>query len=186
MDKLTKKGSVRLEENGSSQGYKLKRQKFLVHYLKTGNARASALAAGYSPRCASSEAQRILFDPWVQEQLSHYYESQRLTVEFALLRLGEQVRAEYSRFIREDGTVDIKGLKDAGLDHLIRSVDIRPDGTVRVEFYDAQKAMDMFFRIEERMHRSQISIALRHGSPPPEQEPQIVIYLPDNMRDSEQ
>jgi hypothetical protein len=181
-EEYTKSGLVRKEENAMSQAYKLKRDKFFRNYVRTANARASAIAAGCPPASAHAQAQRLLWDPWVQEQLVAYYAAQRLSVESAAIRLSEQVRADYAPYINEDGSVDIRGLREAGLDHLIKSVDIRNDGSVKVEFYDAQKAMELYMKLEGRIQQASVGISFRKGAPGDEAQ-QIVVYLPENGRD---
>lgn len=178
----TKRGDVRREENSVSQAYKVKREKFFRSYVRTANGRASAIAAGAPPSTAHVEARRLLWDPWVQEQLVAYYAAQRLSVESAAIRLSEQVRADYAAFIEEDGSVDIRGLREAGLDHLIRSVDVRNDGSVKVEFYDAQKAMELYMKLEGKIQQASVGISFRKGTPGDEAQ-QIVVYLPENGRD---
>lgn len=182
-EEYTKKGDVRKEENSMSISYKLRREKFFRHYVRTANARASAIAAGCPVPSAHVAAQKLLWDPWIQEQLVAFYSAQRLSVEAAAIRLSEQVRADYAAYIRDDGTVDINGLRDAGLDHLIKAVDIRNDGSVRVEFYDAQRAMELFLKLENRIQQAAVGISFRRGTPGDEPQ-QIVVYLPDNGRDS--
>ena len=48
-------------------GLNPKQKKFVVEYLNIGNGREAAIAAGYSPKSAESQASRLLKMPEVQE-----------------------------------------------------------------------------------------------------------------------
>lgn len=120
---------------------------FIDHYLNVGSetylhATKSAIAAGYSEKTARAQGSRLLTNVDIMLLVNEHYKNSHLKTEEALKLLGEQSRSEYHRYINDDGEIDLKGLKKAGLGHLIRGVKKTPQGN-QVEFYDGQKALAM-------------------------------------------
>lgn len=123
-----------------------KRLAFIDEYLVRWNATEAAIAAGFSEKTAYSAGQRLLKDVEVSAVIAERVTERKMTADEALIRLREQAQALHTQFIRNDGTVDIKGLKEAGLGHLIKGTKQTRYGVV-VEFYDAQAALDKLLRV---------------------------------------
>lgn len=111
---------------------------WLEVYLNTWNATEAARQAGYAhPRQMGS---RLLADPDVMKEVQERIAEKTLSADETLVRLGQQARAEYSAYIRDDGSVDLPAMRAAGMMHLIKGVKPSRYGNV-VEFYDAQTAL---------------------------------------------
>jgi len=122
-----------------------RQQLFIVEYLKIWNATEAAKRAGYSEKTAYSSGQRLLKYVEVAAAISERLTERKMSADEVLARLSEQAKSLYVQFIRDDGTVDITGLKAAGLGHLIRGVKQTRYGVV-VEFNDPQAALDKLMR----------------------------------------
>lgn len=124
-----------------------KQRVFIEEYLRCFNATAAARAAGYSEKSARSIGQENLTKPDIATEISRRLSERAMSVDEALSRLAEQGRGEHTRFIDHRGRVDLAGLKEAGLMHLVKGVKETPHGLV-VEFYDAQAAIDKILRAQ--------------------------------------
>lgn len=118
-----------------------KRRRFVAEYCRDWNATAAAIRAGYAKSGARTEGSRLLDDPEVKGAIDARIEELSMTAGEVLVRLTQQARAEYARFIREDGSVDLRGLHEAGLAHLVKGTRLDTQGRLNVEFYDAQAAL---------------------------------------------
>lgn len=114
---------------------------FVQHYLTCWNAAEAARRAGYSPRGAEVAGSRLLSDVNVAAQIEQRVADLTMGAEEALTRLGEQARAAYADYIREDGTVDLAGMKRDGKMHLVKGVKYTRAKQPVVEFYDGQAAL---------------------------------------------
>lgn len=123
-----------------------KRRAFIEEYLTDFNATRAAKAAGYSEHSAYSIGSENLRIPEIKAEIDRRLDEKTMSTEEALARLTEQGRGAHTRYITPYGTVDIDGLKEAGLGHLIKGVKQSPYGAV-VEFYDAQAAIDKLLRV---------------------------------------
>ena len=122
-----------------------KQRVFVEEYLRTFNATAAAIAAGYSEKTAYSIGPENLKKPEIATEIERRLSERTMSVDEALVRLTEQGRGAHAEYITAIGTVDIAGLKAAGLGHLIKNVKEGKYGKV-VEFYDAQAAIDKLLR----------------------------------------
>ena len=122
-----------------------KRRAFIGEYLRTFNATAAAIAAGYSEKTAYSIGWEILRIPEVVAEIDRRLLERTMSANEALARLTEQGRGAHTEFVGADGRVDIAGLKAAGLGHLIKGTKETQYGLV-IEFYDAQAAIDKILR----------------------------------------
>lgn len=141
---------------------------FVEEYLRTWNATAAARAAGYSEKTARSIGHENLTKPDIRAEIDLRLSEVTMGTDEALARLTEQGRGEHARFIDAGGRVDLAGLKEAGLGHLIKSTKPTRYGTV-VEFHDAQTAIDKILRargayVEKREHEGEITLVVRYGN----------------------
>lgn len=126
-----------------------KQRVFVEKYLygdKPFNATAAAIAAGYSKRTAYSIGAENLKKPEIAAEIERCLGEMTMSTDEALVRLTEQGRGLHTRFISNNGYVDIAGLKSAGLGHLIKGTKETKYGIV-VEFHDAQAAIDKILRV---------------------------------------
>lgn len=113
-----------------------KQRVFIAEYTKNFNATRAAIAAGYSEHTARSIGQENLTKPDVAAEIESIIAERCMGKDEVLLRLAEQARAEYSAYIKEDGTVDTANLVKAGKAHLIKGIKETKYGK-DIEFYDA-------------------------------------------------
>lgn len=144
--------------------------KFAHAYWKTGCGAEAARQAGYKGSADSLKrmATRILGRADVQAEIERLRaESAAQAVvgrSEALTRWSEQVIFDVGPFIKRitetelDGegnerevqrlALDLEAMVSAGKGHLISSVELKPDGTVRVKFPDRQRALQELARLE--------------------------------------
>lgn len=117
-----------------------KRQVFVEEYLATWNATEAARRAGYA--FPNVEGSKLLVIPSIAEEVRRRVAERAMTADEVLTRLAEQGRAEYSRYFRPNGTVDLAAMIADGKGHLIKSIKETKYGT-NVEFYDAHSAREL-------------------------------------------
>lgn len=118
-----------------------KRRVWLEWYLRTWNATEAARQAGYRhPRVLGL---RVLKDPVIQELISARIAEMAMGADEVLLRLAEQARGEQAAYRRGDGTVDLERLLADGKGHLVKATRWDRGGNLIVDFYDAQRALEM-------------------------------------------
>jgi phage terminase small subunit len=118
-----------------------KQRVFVAEYTTNGfNATQAAISAGYSRKTADSTGWENLKKPEIATEIERAISHRCMTQEEILIRLAEQGRAEYSEYIKEDGSVDLAGLKFAGKMHLVKGIKETAAGRT-VEFYDAFSAL---------------------------------------------
>jgi hypothetical protein len=111
---------------------------FTIEYLVTSNATAAARTAGY----ASPEKQgsRLLTYPKIQAAISDYFFGPEMDAREVIQRLGQQARAEWTEYLRPDGTIDVDQMEADGRKYLVNGVRPSKEGPV-YEFPDQQKAL---------------------------------------------
>jgi hypothetical protein len=113
-------------------------RQFLIEYLITSNATKAAEIAGYSN--PNSQGSRLLTYPKIQEAISEYFFGPEMEAREVIQRLGQQARAEWTEYLREDGTVDMAQMIADGNQHLVKGTRPSQWGLV-VEFPDQQAAL---------------------------------------------
>ena len=107
-----------------------KQQIFVAEYARTGNATRSAKAAGYSPRTARSQGQRLLTNVDIRERLA------------AVVRAAE---VEATDVLREQAAIAFATMADF--------VEIDKEGRIEVKLADVpRKAMDAVAEIKQEDH----------------------------------
>lgn len=125
-----------------------KEEMFVDNYLRTFN--KTKAAEGLYPETLTRNqlcirGAKLFKKPRIQRAIALRLQERVASTDELLDRWSEQVRSEYSSYIRVDGTVDIEQLIADGKSHLIKR--IRPTRFgLDVEFYDAQKAQEMLAR----------------------------------------
>lgn len=118
-----------------------KQQLFIESYLQCFNATKAALDAGYSENTASEIGYENLRKPQIEEAISKRLRESAMSADEVLMRLAEQARGDHSRYISQQGSVDIASLVNDKKAHLIKKIKETKDGT-EYEFYDAQSALN--------------------------------------------
>jgi len=118
-------------------------RKFVDAYLGEAkfNAAKAARAAGYSENHINKTGGRVKRHPLVKQAIEEGLDERGLTKFEVLDRLSDHARGEYADFIGDEGTVDLKGLREAGLMHLVKKTSFDRNGNLTVEFHDPQTAL---------------------------------------------
>lgn len=122
-----------------------KQQAFISEYLKDFNATQAAIRAGYSEKTAYAIGHENLKKPDIAAEIQARIAERAMSSDEVLIRLAEQARGEYGRYVHEDGYVEIDKMVKDGKAHLIKAVKPGQYGTV-YEFYDAQSALALIGR----------------------------------------
>lgn len=131
-----------------------KQQAFIDYYLICFNATEAARQAGYSEKTARSIGHENLTKPDIREEIDRRVSELTMSADEALVRMTQIARGDLARYIWDDGTIDIKTLKEDGNGHLLkkynhtRTLSTRKDGTetesesVGFELYPADVAIE--------------------------------------------
>ncbi len=121
----------------------VKRKQFIEEYLVDFNATQAAIRAGYSEKTAYSIGWENLRIPEIASEVERRISELAIGKHETLIRLGEQARADYAKYIKIDGdcpTVDVQFMIKDGKAHLIKSIKHTANG-INIEFHDAQAAL---------------------------------------------
>ena len=104
---------------------------------------------------ARASASRLLSNVNIRKAINKELEAFHLSTEEALEILSTHARSDMSDFTNEDGEIDIKKLKEAGLGHLIKEVEtietVSDKGSFtkkKVKLHDPQTAINMILRVQ--------------------------------------
>lgn len=115
-----------------------KRKVFIEEYLKCWNGAEAARRAGYRfPRRQASYLLTILD---IADEIERRIAEKAMSADEVLTRLAEIGRAEYSQYLKNDGTVNLAQLLAGGKGHLVKGIKETKYGK-QVEFYDSQRAL---------------------------------------------
>ncbi len=150
-----------------------KQRVFVEEYLKCWNAAEAARRAGYSTRTAYSIGQENLRKPEIAAEIKARLSDLAMSADETLVRMAEQARGEYARYIDAAGRVDLGAMQAAGKLHLIKRIKTKEyiDGSddderlvhvEDIEFVDSQAAL---FKIGQHhrlfTERSEVDVTLR-------------------------
>ena len=128
----------------SSMTLNNKRLVFTKEYLKDFNATQAAIRAGYSPKTAYSQGQRLLKNVEIKEVLAERLDELTMSAEEVLVRLGEQARSSIADVIEPTGKrtflLDTDKIAEHG--HLIKRIYHTKHG-VGIELYNSQRALEL-------------------------------------------
>lgn len=131
---------------------------FVEEYLRTFNASAAAVAAGYSERSAGSIGHENLKKPEIAAEIQQRLAAALMSADEVLARTADIARGDLSAYITADGEFDIAALKASGKGHLLkryrqqRRTVTRRGGdeietvTTEIELYPADAAHDRLMR----------------------------------------
>lgn len=134
----------------------LLQRRFINYWFETGgNATEAAKLAGYKGEyhTLGVVGHENLKKPKIIEEIENRLESETMTANEALWRLGQIGRMDISPYLEGYGRltgVDLDRLIDDGHGHLIKGVKQTKEGT-QIEFYDKQKALEQilkFYKID--------------------------------------
>jgi len=119
-----------------------KQRIFIDEYLKCLNATEAARRAGYqgTDNVMRVVGSRNLAKANIAEEVARHFAASALSREEVLDRLGQIARAEYTDYLKPDGTIDLEKLLAESKGHLIKAIKETKYGK-QIEFYDSQKAL---------------------------------------------
>lgn len=125
-------------------GLSPKHRLFVEEYLATWNA-TEAYSRAY-PKAKRDSARRLgsqlLTNVDIAAEIRLRIAERTMTADEVLVRLTEQARAEYSRYLMPNGTVNLALLIADGKAHLIKEIKITQWGT-NVKFHDPHAAKEL-------------------------------------------
>ncbi len=128
----------------------VRQEAFARLYVVLWNASEAARQAGYSPKIAGEIGSENLKKPHVARRITELAQGSQMSPEEIIARLTAQARGAHAEYIKTNALghpyLDLKGLKAAGLGHLIKSVSVTVKGIVTWTFYDAQQALALLGR----------------------------------------
>ena len=86
-------------------------------------------------------ASRKFRDAKVREAIAERLDEASMHANEVLFRLSQQAQNPQMAFLKGSGKIDLQGLIDAGLAHLVKGTKFDKQGRLQVEFYDAQAAL---------------------------------------------
>ena len=131
---------------------------FIEEYLRTFNATAAAIAAGYSEKSARAIGHENLTKPDIAGEIQRRLSEMTMSADEVLLRTADIARGDLPAYITADGPIDIAALKWWGKGHLLkryerqRRVTTTKGGdeyettTTEFELYTADAAHDRIMR----------------------------------------
>jgi phage terminase small subunit len=121
-----------------------KQQVFIDEYLKCYNATEAARKAGYkgNGNTLANVGWENLRKPDIEQEISRRLQASAMSANEVLMRLGEQARADYSKYIDCNGLVNLPKLLEDDKGHLIKGIKETKYG-LQVEFYDSQAALNL-------------------------------------------
>jgi phage terminase small subunit len=128
--------------SGNIMALSKKRQLFVEEYLISFNATEAAINAGYSKKTAASIGWENLRIPEIANIISQRLEASAMSADEVIMRLAEQARAGHSKYIDEDGEIDLAALIADGKSYLIKGIKDTKYGK-QIEFYDSQSALNL-------------------------------------------
>jgi hypothetical protein len=111
-----------------------RKESFALEYIRTGSAKASAIAAGYSPKSASTSAARLLKDPVVTAFIDAARERSIAVAQYTATEAMRELE-DGMRFARETKTalarlIELR-MKQSGL--LVERSDVRMLGGFQIK-----------------------------------------------------
>lgn len=125
---------------------------FVEEYLQCWNATTAARNAGYQGNDSTLGAvgYKVLRVAQVARRITERIQATCMSTDEALSILAQQARFDTGKYLILDGEypiVDLAMMKEAGLTTIIKSI-ARTKYGVRIEFYDAQTALDKILRAQ--------------------------------------
>lgn len=135
-----------------------KQRVFVEEYLRTFNATAAAIAAGYSEKTASVIGHENLRKPNIDAEIKSRLSERAMPADEVLARTADIARGDLSEWLTADGDIDIKALRVSGKGHLLKKYKVTRRTTTtksgnefetittEIELYPADAAHDKLMR----------------------------------------
>ena len=123
-----------------------KQKAFVFEYLKDFNATQAAIRAGYSPKWAGTNCDKLLKNTNISALIDKEFNKSAMSANEVLSRTSDIARGSAEDYLLIDdfgyAGLDLHKMKDAGKLHLIKKYNVTKSGTT-IELYDAQAALAM-------------------------------------------
>jgi len=123
---------------------KPKQRAFVFEYLKDFNATQAAIRAGYSPKYAGTNCDKLLKNTNISAKIDEEFEKRAMSANEVLSRMADIARGSAEDYLTIDkhgyAGLDLHKMKEAGKLHLVKKYSVTKNGTV-LELYDAQAAL---------------------------------------------
>ena len=135
-----------------------KQRVFVEEYLRTFNATAAAIAAGYSEKTAYNIGHENVRKPEIAAEIQQRLSERVMSADEVLARTADIARGDLLEWIAPDGDIDIDALKASGRGHLLKKYKVTRRSTTtksgneyetvttEVELYPADAAHDKLMR----------------------------------------
>ena len=121
-----------------------KQRAFVFEYLKDFCASKAAIRAGYSPKWAGTNCDKLLKNTNISEMIDVEFEKRAMSAHEVLSRMTDMARGSVEDYLKVDdfghASIDLEQMRDAGKLHLIKKYRVTKQA-VEVELYDAQAAL---------------------------------------------
>lgn len=135
---------------------------FIEHYLQDPNATKAAIKAGYSPKTAYSQGQRLLKNVEVRKRVNLRLEKAIMDADEVLQRLSKQARASVLDVLNDDGDFDIADVRERDVADLVKKLKVikKPSGETSYEFeiHDAQAALVHLAKFHKLFDRNETNV----------------------------
>ena len=150
-----------------------KQQVFISEYLKSFNATASAIAAGYSEKTAYAMGWENLRKPEIKAEIERRLEEVHMGADEALKLMSDIARGDIGDFVNDFGGVDILRAREAGKTRLIKKIKTKTttingkdeDKEIvqeEIELYDSQTALRDILKIHGKF-KDDVNLKLPDG-----------------------
>ena len=135
-----------------------KQRVFVEEYLRTFNATAAAIAAGYSEKTASVIGHENLRKPNIDAEIKSRLSERAMPADEVLARTADIARGDLTEWLTADGDIDIEALRSSGRGHLLKKYKVTRRSTTtksgnefetvttEIELYPADAAHDKLMR----------------------------------------
>jgi phage terminase small subunit len=121
-----------------------KQRAFVLEYIKDFNATQAAIRAGYSPKYAGTNCDKLLKNTKISAAIDEEFQKRAMSANEVLSRMGDIARGTADDYLTIDkygyAGLDLQKMKEAGKLHLIKKYSNTKNGVV-LELYDAQAAL---------------------------------------------
>lgn len=118
-------------------------------YIKHGNGRRAAREAGYADGSWDTVATMNRRNKKIREYMDGAFGELAMGAKEVIQRLTEIAMMDISEAVLASGAIDMKKVKELGLDRLIKQTGFDSNGNLKVEFYDRHAALRDLGRVHK-------------------------------------
>jgi phage terminase small subunit len=122
-----------------------KQRLFVLEYIKDFNATQAAIRAGYSPKYAGTNCDKLLKNTKISAAIDEEFQKRAMSANEVLSRMGDIARSSAEDYLDVDkggyARINLGRMKEEGKLHLVKKYKVTKQGGIEVELYDAQAAL---------------------------------------------